>query len=227
MMLDVGSRIRSWRHVRGLSQNALAGRMGTAGNMIGVYERGEVSPTIHQLQRISRALRLSLQELLAGPPQPGPGHTGALPTSRASLRDAICPIPYTEDWHGEPLTGPEVVLWPILRSLVPHEGCLVTRVADDAMHPYLLRGDAIVINPDARRPRSGALVLIEADRRTHIRRYLILRRRRVFEAFNPQYPALTPGPDVRVLGCVATLIERNLQDGVALQMGWAPSSSAP
>jgi transcriptional regulator with XRE-family HTH domain len=195
--------------------------MGTAGNMIGVYERGEVSPTIHQLERISKALRLSLEELLAGPPQTDPGSGSAPVPASAPIHEVICPIPYADDWHGEPLSGSDVLLWPIPRAVLPHEGCLVTRIGDDAMHPFLLRGDAVIINPDARRPRSGALVLLESRRRTHVRRFLILRRQRSFEAFNPLYPTLPPEPEVRVLGCVVALVERNLQDGVAFQMGWA------
>ncbi len=49
------------RQKRGLSQQALAERIGTRQPVISRLERGEGNPTLHQLQKIASALDLKLK----------------------------------------------------------------------------------------------------------------------------------------------------------------------
>lgn len=221
-MIDVGEKIRAWRTVKGLSQTALAERAGTAGNMIGVYERGKSSPTVHQLDRIAAAMRLTLTELLSGPStEPAQVSEPTRPWGGAQPASDVCLIPYCEMWNGERLDAADLARWPVARTLVAHEECLVTRIHDDAMHPYLMRGDAVVVDPDANKPRSGSLVLLRSGDEVHVRRYLVLKRQRTFEAYNPLYPPIRATDEHHVIGRIIAMIERNLRGGIALQMGWA------
>jgi len=223
-MIEVGARIRSWRKAQGLSQKALAGRIGTAGNLIGVYERGESSPTLHQLRRICKALRIRLDELLAGPPPVRLHPAAGLPlSSTASVNDTICPIPYIEHWNGEPSTGLDVIAWPISRALLPHDGCLITRIPDNAMYPELIRDDAVLVDPEVQRPRSGSLILLGGGRQVRVRRYRIRKRGRIFEASNPNHATIVAGPGIRTLGRVIALVERKLTEGSAADPSATPA----
>ena len=60
----VGSRIRYFRRLQSVSQEALALRAGLNPAYFGQVERGEKCPTIDTLYRIARALDVSLPELL-------------------------------------------------------------------------------------------------------------------------------------------------------------------
>ncbi len=62
--LAVAERIRSYRHLRGLSQEALALQAGLNPAYFGQVERGLKCPTVDTLYRIARALDVSLSELL-------------------------------------------------------------------------------------------------------------------------------------------------------------------
>ena len=64
LLKNLGSNIRKFRAIQGLSQEELAFRIDSARNFIGCIERAEKSPTIFTLYRIARALNISLSELV-------------------------------------------------------------------------------------------------------------------------------------------------------------------
>lgn len=63
--VDVGSRIRYFRHLRKLSQEQLALQAGINPAFLGHLERGLKSPTITTLDKLTRALDISFEELFA------------------------------------------------------------------------------------------------------------------------------------------------------------------
>ena len=65
--INVGERIRYFRNLRGWSQETLALRAEINPAFLGHLERGLKSPTIKTLEKIVRALDISLAELFADP----------------------------------------------------------------------------------------------------------------------------------------------------------------
>ena len=63
--VDVGGRIRYFRHLRKLSQEQLALQAGINPAFLGHLERGLKSPTITTLDKLVRALDISFEELFA------------------------------------------------------------------------------------------------------------------------------------------------------------------
>lgn len=71
--MDVGARIRHFRHLRGLSQEQLALQAGLNPAFLGHLERGLKSPTITTLTKVVTALDITFEELFAekaDPPEP-------------------------------------------------------------------------------------------------------------------------------------------------------------
>lgn len=66
--MDVGARIRYFRHLRGLSQEQLALQAGLNPAFLGHLERGLKSPTITTLEKLVRALDITFAELFAEQP---------------------------------------------------------------------------------------------------------------------------------------------------------------
>ena len=63
--VDIGGRIRYFRHLRKLSQEQLALQAGINPAFLGHLERGLKSPTITTLEKLVRALDISFEELFA------------------------------------------------------------------------------------------------------------------------------------------------------------------
>lgn len=209
-MVDVREAIKVWRKRRGLSQQALGERAGTSANMIGLYERGKSSPTVQQLERIAAAMNLDLLQLLSGPDLKGStvaeaGHDYGAPRAVA----ALCAVPFCESWDGSRIDAESSPTWPVLCELLPHEQCLVTRITDDSMHPYLLDGDAVVIDPEIQVVSSGCLVMARLEGEIRARRYLDLGARKILEAYNRLYPPVEADAD-QIVGTVVAVVERDL-----------------
>jgi len=69
--LALGERLRSARRARGMTLRALAERAGVTESFLSQVERDVSSPSIASLQRICRALGLSIAQLFDGTPRGG------------------------------------------------------------------------------------------------------------------------------------------------------------
>ena len=86
--MDVGGRIRYFRQLRGLSQEQLALEAGINPAFLGHLERGLKSPTITTLDKLVRALDISLEELFAeAPPVPDTARENAMKRLELLVRD--------------------------------------------------------------------------------------------------------------------------------------------
>lgn len=65
--MNVGARIKHFRNLAGLSQEKLAWQAGIAPAFLGQLERGMKSPTVKTLDKLTRALDISIAELFSGP----------------------------------------------------------------------------------------------------------------------------------------------------------------
>jgi len=65
MSLDIGTRLRSAREKRGLSQRELAGRAGLTNGTISLIEQNKTSPSVSSLKSLLDAIPMSLSEFFA------------------------------------------------------------------------------------------------------------------------------------------------------------------
>jgi transcriptional regulator with XRE-family HTH domain len=59
----LGENLRAWRRARGLSQRALAERVGISARMLSLYERGARTPDGETLCALADALNISVSAL--------------------------------------------------------------------------------------------------------------------------------------------------------------------
>lgn len=86
--MDVGARIRYFRHQRGLSQEQLALQAGLNTAFLGHLERGLKSPTITTLEKLVKALNITFEELFAeGSSGVDPAHDAAIERLLLLVRD--------------------------------------------------------------------------------------------------------------------------------------------
>ena len=62
-MMTFGQRVTIVRKQRRLTQTALGERVGTSGDIIGKYERGEMKPSVETARKLADALGVSLDYL--------------------------------------------------------------------------------------------------------------------------------------------------------------------
>lgn len=65
MNIDIGTRLRSAREARGLSQRELAGRAGLTNGTISLIEQNKTSPSVSSLKSLLDAIPMSLSEFFA------------------------------------------------------------------------------------------------------------------------------------------------------------------
>ncbi|MCF8023836.1 MAG: helix-turn-helix domain-containing protein [Clostridiales bacterium] len=63
-MMNVGERIKAVRKKKGLSQYELAKRADISQSFLSYIERGEKSPTLRTLEKITKAMEIPLEELV-------------------------------------------------------------------------------------------------------------------------------------------------------------------
>ena len=64
LLTEFGARIKKLRQDRQLTQNDLANKSGLHKNYIGMIERGERNPSLLNIGLISRAMDISLSEMM-------------------------------------------------------------------------------------------------------------------------------------------------------------------
>lgn len=87
--IDIGARIRHFRHLRRLSQEQLALQAGMNPAFLGHLERGLKSPTITTLTKLVSALDITFEELFAEEDntQPDPARETAMERLQLLIRD--------------------------------------------------------------------------------------------------------------------------------------------
>jgi SOS-response transcriptional repressor LexA len=177
--------------------------------MIGVYERGEASPTTQQLEVIARAMDLDLIELLSDPETPCccPACTGQ---PRPDTDDHTL-VPYLEVWDGGPVPEQATAYWPVKRRILPHRSCLTTLIRGDAMYPFLLDRDVVLVDPKVQSYGNGNLVMVRSRGEILSRRLIRIKRQLTLEASNHCYLPIPLTDENELAGRIIALVERTLR----------------
>lgn len=85
--MNLGLRLREFRQQAGLSQEKLAWSAGIAPAFLGQLERGMKSPTVKTLDKLSKALNISIAELFTGPIDPEDDEKAAMKQIMFQLHD--------------------------------------------------------------------------------------------------------------------------------------------
>ncbi len=216
--IRTGRRIVHWRRHRRLSQAELAAISGLGDNTISSYENGKTSPNAERLQILAQALEVSPGELVGELPTTSVASADAALQDWPCLEDGFFSLPFIPGWDGTPdqrVTG----RWPVSGDLVSSPACLVMRVSSDDMRPFLMPGDAIVVDPREVRPRSLMTVVVRVDGEVLIRRFVRQRRRQMLVASREDIDALEVAQEHTVLARVIGAVERNLHDTMAFELG--------
>ena len=88
-----GSSVRAWRSRLGISQEELAGRAGLHRTYICDVERGARNVTLQSIEKLAKALEISVSTLLAYPREPLPDGARAEEFAAEELVDIL----YVED----------------------------------------------------------------------------------------------------------------------------------
>jgi CheY-like chemotaxis protein/DNA-binding XRE family transcriptional regulator len=88
-----GTSVRTWRSRLGISQEELAGRAGLHRTYVCDVERGARNVTLQSIEKLARALEVTVSTLLAYPREPLAGGTGA----EEIVADKLADILYVED----------------------------------------------------------------------------------------------------------------------------------
>jgi len=190
--------------------------------MIGRYERGGASPSLHMMEQIAAAFGISTIELLAGPPGEQ-NHSEQMPVS-SILRENdtdrprtvnTVPVPLYESipaggWDPEApeRSGDRQVL----HHLVDHDGMVVVRVNGLSMYPKIMDGDLVLVDTTRKKPRSGDIIVALYHGETTLKRYRVINRQPVLVADNPEYPPIEIDNKngLILLGVVKRIIDRDL-----------------
>jgi transcriptional regulator with XRE-family HTH domain len=63
VLISFGKKVRELRNIQQLSQESLAEKSGLHRNYIGMVERGERNPSLINIDKLAKALNVSLSEL--------------------------------------------------------------------------------------------------------------------------------------------------------------------
>lgn len=66
ILLKFGNKVRTERHKQNMSQEEFSDLVGVHRTYIGMIERGEKNITLENIQKISKALNLKIEDLLKG-----------------------------------------------------------------------------------------------------------------------------------------------------------------
>ncbi|MDH3519290.1 MAG: helix-turn-helix domain-containing protein [Myxococcales bacterium] len=86
-----GQRLAASRSQRGFSQSAIAARAGLAPSYLSRIETGKIQPTVPTAQKIAKAMRIPLAELLGPTPAQQKGEGCPISASGTCLMDLIDP----------------------------------------------------------------------------------------------------------------------------------------
>ncbi len=203
-MPHTGSLIRQRRKRLGLSQHELAAASGLHVSTIHNYETGKTRPDLRRAVLLARALGIAAVSLMGD----GRSEPTIVPTG-GQLSDGFSWLPYVPDWDGTPVQDGHKV-WPVPPTLKRGEACLVLQVGDNAMFPFLITGDIVVVDPSQTLLRSFEVVVVRVGQEVLIRMFIALKGLKIFLAPQNSFEPIVVRPDHRVLARVEAIVNRDL-----------------
>lgn len=184
--------------------------------MIGDYELGKASPSLHQLDKIASALGLTTAGLLAEreerPAVSEPGR--AFGDTDAPREVHIVDLPLFEtvpagNWSE--VSQEETGTYPVLHHLAGPDR-VVVRVHGQSMYSTLQDGDLILVDTSRRQARSGEIVYAFLNGATTLKRYRRSRRQVFLTADNHDVePVDIDDPAaLQIRGVAIRLVDRDL-----------------
>jgi repressor LexA len=156
--MTTGENIKALRVLRGLTQRELADRVGVTSTAVSEWERGKNEPRSWALEALSRALSVSMERLLSGPPfDPLPRPIGTYTS------DLKAPL-YGRISAGTPLEDMPVEdsHWINPDVLAKHPRAFYLRVDGDSMNLCYPDESLVVVDPDAE-IRNGDVVAVNVN----------------------------------------------------------------
>lgn len=160
---SLGSRLRTLRKERDLTQRGLASRAGISANAVSLIERGEISPSVATLQRLATSLNVKMSYFFDEDVQTNVMHI------KADARPSLTSKGVTIESIGKRLRGQE--LEPFFIALAPGSESGKRQVMHSGHEfVYCLRGTVeYEIDGNVYLLKEGDFLLLEADLPHHWR----------------------------------------------------------
>ncbi|SDJ60396.1 XRE family transcriptional regulator [Pseudomonas indica] len=222
-MNTLGDRIARFRNEKRMSQAKLAQACGWASqSRIGNYEKNLRQPNLDDLQKIARALELSVAELLGSYAVPGSGTPGiAEPTGRYGLtpdatgavKEGTVPVvgkaQLGDNGYFEAMDFPPGHGDGFLQIHSDDPNAYGLRVVGDSMHPRIKNGEFVLVEPN--KPFfSGDEVMVKTrDGRSMIKEFIYLRDGMYrLDSVNAEHGSIhIPEPDVEKIHLVGGILK--------------------
>lgn len=207
--------VRRARAARGITQFALARKLGCTDSYIAKIETGRAYPSAkflvelfrelsiekkHLVQALPQALRAIVQKAMRGAP-PSPAPWPRLPV-------------FGEIVAGPPTEAKQQVLGEL--EVLPETWSpsrYVLKVAGDSMVPTIQPGDLLLVDTSLV-PRQNDIVACVINREATLKRYIKRGTIVLLKADNPAFPDIIPvtsTDEFRIQGVVVKIVERNLR----------------
>jgi|GEM_PF-788305 len=192
------------------TQTALAKRSGVAQSTIGRILRGEVNPQSGNLERIARALGMSLAQLAEIGQE---GDPSVEPTADLQSIERAAYVPLISWSQAASLASElDIFLAGKCAEWMPRPkdsgaGVFALRVKGESMEPGYQHGDILFLDPDAK-PEDGRDVLVRFKERDDVvlRRIMVEGKRQYLKPVNPSLPdksiEISADLDAQIIGIV-------------------------
>ncbi len=227
MSTSIGKRFAEERKRMGMSQRAIAERIGISLKMISRYEGDKSVPSGDVLAKLA-AIGADVLYILTGKRADGPpARAGDEPVGRASARHAFAYLPLygieASAGYGTPVEHERVREWLAFRTdwlrrefgITSPEALQLVMVTGDSMEPTLHEGDVVMIDlrEHARTPREGLFVVRIGDGVMVKRLQWAGKGRLRLTSDNPAYDPIEvalndPSEDVAIIGRVVWIAKR-------------------
>jgi transcriptional regulator with XRE-family HTH domain len=184
------------------TQAELAELVGLSRAAIGSYESGKTIPDIPTVAVLAEALEISVAELTVGLSD------DEIARDAVNARHELLPLPLVDPWDGSwPLNATYPKLY-VSRDIASDLDCILIVMKDDSMHPYICRGDLLVIDPLARKPRSQELIVVRCENGLLVRQ---MKRRHRHKLLLDAHHSVELDDHYEVRGTVVGIAERRLK----------------
>lgn len=209
MNVNVGHRIRQARKLAGMTQPALAAKIGVTKSSVSQWERGDIKNIEgDHLLRLSQALHVRPEWL-----QYGRGHMEINNNNKDKeierVLTPLCTVPLIE-WH-EVKNKHRIILGGILTSAQVSKLAFALVVKGDSMvnphgSPSIPDGYIIIVDPEQIAVNNDLVIaFVDGSEEPTFKRLVIDGSRRYLKALNPSYPAIEVDDNCLICGKVVKI----------------------
>lgn len=198
----LGTRLKTLRSEKGVSQKQLAAAMGVTQQAVGKWEMGKSAPDPEMLRRLAEFFATSTDSIL--------GYSAAVPANRFSAP----PVQYTaKQEHPIPVIGTVRAGWGSLAfeddygtetaSVKDPENYFYLVVKGNSMAPRIQNGDLALVRKQNTLENGELGIIIVGEGEGTLKKFIKNGNTIVLQPFNPEYQPMVLKPEDMQFMCIA------------------------